>query len=204
MIARIKGTLISKSPEKVVVDAGGIGYEVNVPLSAFSKLPEIGEVVTLTTVTFFKDENIRIYGFLEEREKDMFLHLITVSGIGPKLARNIISGASIDNLVNTIAGGDSELLRKLPGVGKKTAERLLLELKDKVIDMGGVALEAGTGAAVLAGGGLITDVLSALKNLGYKAAEAEEAVKKIKDELTEDEGFEAVFKKAMKAMTRKS
>ncbi len=203
MIAHITGTLASKSIDSVIVDVGGIGYEVYIPLSTYSKLSEIGATVTLSTSMFVKDDSIQIYGFLDPREKELFLKLITVSGVGPKLARNIISGASVEALTSSIATGDRGVLQGLPGVGKKTAERLMLELRDKVVELGSTAAEAGAGVTVLAANAVVGDVLSALKNLGYKAAEAEEALKKVNAEINDDAGFEEIFKKSIKALSKR-
>ena len=203
MIAQLKGTLDHKTPDKIIIDVGGVGYELTIPLTTYSKLPELGASVILKTVTFVRDDSIELFGFLDNKEKELFLKLITVSGVGPKLARNIISGGSIDNLIESISGGDKAALQSLPGVGKKTAERLLLELRDKVAEMGKAYVSRGAGAVLVAGSAVIGDALSALKNLGYKAKDAESVLLKISKDITEDTSFEDIFKKALKALNVK-
>src|SRR3972149_7075037 len=132
MIAHIKGKIIYKSPESVVVDVSGVGYEVYIPLSPYYKLPDTEEYISLNTYTHIREDALQLYGFLTQREKEIFQLLISVSGIGPKLARNILSGIPAEALISAISSGDIARLRSIPGVGGKTAERLVLELKDKM------------------------------------------------------------------------
>lgn len=202
MIAYITGKLAFKSPDTVVVETGGFGCEIFVPLSTFSGLPEVGVVVTLLTCFFIRDDTIRVYGFLTTEEKEIFKLLLDVTGIGPKLARSILSGSSVGSIVRAISGEDLSALTALPGVGKKTAGRILVELKDKVADIQaarGGELEAGAGSAVR---GHVADVISALRNLGYKGVQAEQAAKKASEELVETEaGFEVLFKRALSILS---
>jgi len=132
MIAHIKGKIIYKSPESVVVDVSGVGYEVYIPLSTYYKLPDTEEYISLNTYTHIREDALQLYGFLTQREKEIFQLLISVSGVGPKLARNILSGIPAEDLISAISSGDIARLRSIPGVGGKTAERLVLELKDKM------------------------------------------------------------------------
>lgn len=203
MIALLNGKLINKSTDYVVVDVGGVGYELCIPLSTFVELPECGSPVTLNVYTHLREDAIQLYGFLTQGEKDLFKTLITVSGVGPRLARNILSGINVDELVGAISSSDKALLSTIPGVGAKSAERLILELKDKVkafIRSGtaGTPAESSTAAEPV-----VTDVASALENLGYKNAKAVEAVKKARAKLAETDDFEPLFKEALKILSKK-
>ncbi len=201
MIAHINGRLIFRSPESVVVDVGGVGYEVCIPLSTYYRLPDLNETVALNTVTFIKDDTIQLYGFLTVEEKDLFMMLISVSGVGPRLARNILSGTSVDELVSIIAGGDVAALKRLPGIGKKTAERVILEIKDKVGPSRKTeALEA---AGMPQMDSTVSDVVSALKNLGYRTADAEDAAQRAKKGCPEGAGFEDLFKAALRMLSKR-
>jgi len=202
MIARINGRLLSKTPELVVVDVAGLGYELSIPVSNYYNLPDEGENVEFYVSTFIRDDAIRLYGFLSSVEKELFTLLITVTGVGPKLARNILSGGGVPELVKVISTGDVAALKALPGLGKKTAERLILELREKITTLS--ALPAG-----VAGVGLIEetpqndlhdDVVSALTNLGYKEPQARAAVEKAGAAAPGEEDFERLFKAALKAM----
>lgn len=199
MIAHINGKLILKSPDSVVIDVGGVGYEVFIPLSTFYKLPELNETVALKVHTNLREDAIQLYGFLTIEEKEAFQVLISVSGIGPKLARNILSGIAVGDLVQAISASDKARLSSIPGIGNKSAERLILELKDKVKNI--------TRADVKSAGApldsLSSDVISALDNLGYRSALAEEAVKKAKAGLAGSFGFEELFKESLKLLSKK-
>jgi Holliday junction DNA helicase RuvA len=195
MIAQINGKLVLKTSGSVVIDVGGIGYEVFIPLSTYYKLPDPNETVTLKTHTCIREDSIQLYGFLSHEEKELFKKLIGVAGIGPKLARNILSGMSPQALISSIAGGDLLSLKSLPGVGKKTAERLIVELKDSVR----VMAEFKTGESVITG--LQNDVVSALLNLGYKPTQAKEALSKVKADLPDGAGFEELFRAALKVLS---
>jgi len=201
MIALIRGTLAYKSIDHVIVDVGGVGYRLFIPLSTFYSLPESGEV-SLYTHTHVREDALLLYGFLSMEEKDLFVILIGISGIGPKLAVNILSHIPVAELKNAIATGDVKRLSGLPGIGKKTAERLVLELKDKVGPA--VSTEAVTaGASSPAGqssGDLLNDVISALVNLGYKENQARKVLENM--ELAPEVTMEETLKGALKVLVR--
>lgn len=170
MIAHLTGRVLSKSPERVVLDVGGVGYELHVPVSTYYELDKLddGAVASLHVHTHLREDALSLFGFWTEAERQLFERLIGVSGIGPRLARVILSGMAPPDLVSAIAGGDLVRLSGIPGVGKKTAERMVLELRDKVREL--VAPEtpaAGPGDE---------DLASALVNLGYRRPQAERAV----------------------------
>ena len=171
MIARLHGQLIEKSPSRLIVDVGGVGYDVLVPLSTFYGLGEPGASVTLRVHTHVREDVIALYGFATSLEQDLFERLISISGIGPKLALAVLSGIDPADLVRAIRSQDVARLTRIPGVGKKTAERIGLELKDR-LPLATVALDTGPAG----GDDLRADLLSALTNLGYKGAVAERAV----------------------------
>jgi Holliday junction DNA helicase RuvA len=171
LIARLKGTLVDKTPNRVVIDVAGVGYDVLVPLSTFYGLGEAGSGVTLRVHTHVREDVIALYGFSSALEQDLFERLIAISGIGPKLALAVLSGIDPGELVRAIRAQDVARLTRIPGVGKKTAERIGLELKDR-LPHGPVAEDAGGPG----GDDLRSDLLSALTNLGYKGAVAEKAV----------------------------
>ena len=199
MIARISGKLVSKSPESAVIDVHGVGYEVFIPLSTYVLLPEINAPAELLTLTFVKDDSIKLYGFLTREEKEMFNMLLSVSGVGPRLARNILSGASVAEVVSGISASDVDFLKGLPGVGKKTAERVIVDLKDKI----GTVVRRDADVSVKTGyEPVVNDVLSALKNLGYKPKDAEEAAIKAR-KASKNTGFEEIFKTSLKILSMK-
>jgi len=201
MIASIKGRIIHKTTESVIIDVGGIGYEVFIPLSTFYILPGMDEAVSLRVYTHVREDAIQLYGFLTQEEKEVFNLLISVSGIGPKLARNILSGVPVGDLVAAISTADRGRLGKIPGIGAKSAERLILELKDK---MAAVAVKgAPASEPVEDKDQLSRDVASALENLGYRSVQAEDAVKKARLALTDDAVFETVLKESLKLLARK-
>jgi holliday junction DNA helicase RuvA len=173
MIAQLAGALAHKSPEHLVVDVQGVGYQVLVSLNSFYRLPEPGNPVRLLIHTHVREDALQLYGFIDREEKELFLLLNSVSGIGPRLALNILSGTPTNELLDALEAGDLVRLVAIPGVGKKTAERLVLELRDKiklVKSTGGT--DAGRRAI-----GLEAEAVSALVNLGYRHNEAERAVK---------------------------
>ena len=171
MIARLKGILVEKSPNRVVVDVGGVGYDVLVPLSTFYGLGEAGSDVALRVHTHVREDVIALYGFSSTLEQDLFERLIAINGIGPKLALAVLSGIDPGDLVRAIRAQDVARLTRIPGVGKKTAERIGLELKDRLPHA-----TASSEAPAAAGDDRRVDLLSALTNLGYKGAIAETAV----------------------------
>lgn len=191
MIARLRGKLIEKEPARVVVDVNGVGYEVFVPLTTFTSMPENGAEVSVDIYTHVREDVIALYGFSSRQERRVFERLISISGIGPRLAVTILSGGSVEGLVGAIRRGDLARLTAIPGVGKKTAERIVVELKDKLQD---VTEEAPKPAVE-------TDVMSALENLGYPRAMVEAAVRR-GVEGDADVGFETLFKRTLQILTK--
>ncbi|MGD8385975.1 MAG: Holliday junction branch migration protein RuvA [Desulfobacteraceae bacterium] len=181
MIAHLRGTLIDKDPRAVVIENGGVGYEVVVPLSTFYDLPEEKEEVSLHIHTHVREDALMLFGFRTRMEKTLFLLLVSVSGIGPRLAVNTLSGIGPDELLEAMSVGDAVRLQAIPGVGKKTAERIALELKDRAVSLKQEKTPAGTS---FPGGGPLHDAtafeeaVSALVNLGYPARSARAAVEK--------------------------
>ena len=200
MIALVRGKLAYKSIDHVIIDVGGVGYRLSIPLSTFYSLPETGEV-NLFTHTHVREDALLLYGFLTLEEKELFVTLIGISGVGPKLAVNILSHIPVGDLKRAIASGDVKRLSDLPGIGKKTAERLVLELKDKVGPADGLPGASDTMAAASKTASLLSnDVISALVNLGYK----ENLARKVLDnmELTPDLTMEETLKGALKILVR--
>jgi holliday junction DNA helicase RuvA len=167
MIAHLRGRVLSKRPSHAVVDVNGVGYEVAISVPTFSELPNAGGEVSLHIHTHVREDALSLYGFLRPQEKEMFERLISVSGIGPKLAITVLSGMQAEKMVAAIRGNDVATLTKIPGIGKKTAERMVLELRDKLESFGVAA------AVVSRHSPIEEDVLSALTNLGYQRAAAE-------------------------------
>lgn len=194
MIGRITGTLIELSPPTVCVQAGGLGYEIDVPMSTLYKLPPAGQTVTLHTHLAIREDAHVLYGFATPAERSAFRALIKVSGIGARTALAVLSGLSVDDLADAVERQESGRLVKVPGIGKKTAERLLLELRDKLGAMPGTARPDG--GAPAAGGG--NDVLNALEALGYSAAEARRAMATLPEGLSVSDGI----RQALKALAR--
>ena len=196
MIGHLRGTVLEKHPNEVIVDAAGVGYEVQIPISTYTSLPAAGAPVSLRIYTHVREDTLSLFGFATAEEKLVFERLIGVSGIGPGLAIKVLSGLATPDLVNAIRNGDVAQLVRIPGVGKKTAERIILELKEKL-----AASETGAGvlptsAAASAFSSLESDVLSALQNLGCARPAAEEAVRKVKQRGA-PESFEPFFRAAM-------
>ena len=200
MIAHISGKLIQKQPNSIIVDVAGVGYELNVPLSTFYELGEVGASVSLRVHTHVREDALQLFGFRTEAEKKLFLLLNSVSGIGPKLAITVLSGLSAEELIQALRAGNLTKLTGIPGVGKKTAERMLVELKDKVVTILPPGLEDST-ASVMAhtGDAMREDVISALVNLGYPRAQAEKAVNTTLKQIP-DERFEAILKSALRSL----
>ena len=197
MIALLRGKLLEKHPNQAIVDAGGVGYDVTIPISTFSALPDAGAEVLLRIHTHVREDALALFGFLTAEEKLIFERLISVSGIGPKLAVTVLSGIPTSDLASAIRGGQVAQLVRIPGVGKKTAERIVLELKDKLDLIPGVVRTPGALAATLSG--LEEDVLSALVNLGSKPAAADAAIRKAKADGTPVE-FEPLFRRALELL----
>jgi Holliday junction DNA helicase RuvA len=177
LIARLSGTLHEKTPERVIIDVQGVGYDVRVPLSTYGSLPAIGAEVRLLVHTHVREDAISLYGFATSRERYLFEKMIGVSGVGPRLAIALLSGLPPEDLREAIRGGEVARLCKVPGVGRKTAERLVVDLRDKMEDTDKKERGRGKGADAAEGpSALAADVLSALVNLGYPARDAERAV----------------------------
>ncbi|VAX25539.1 Holliday junction ATP-dependent DNA helicase RuvA [hydrothermal vent metagenome] len=196
MIARISGTLLSKKPTVAIIDVNGVGYLLNISLNTFYSLPDEGVAVALVTHTHVREDQISLYGFIMAGEKETFERLITISGVGPKLAITILSGIPYIKLIGAIGSGDLAMLTSIPGVGKKTAQRLIVELKDKFADMGALA-DGETGPGHEAEG--FDDAVEALVSLGYRKNDARVAVRKT---LATDSGqdLETILKEALKKM----
>jgi Holliday junction DNA helicase RuvA len=178
MIALISGKIAYKGISHIIVDVQGVGYRVFIPLTTFYELPEVGQTITLHVHTNVKQDAINLFGFYTIQERDLFQLMISVSGIGPKMSMNILSGISAQELLSAISGGNVGKLIKIPGVGKKMAERLVLELKEKVVKKMMMDESPGAGVVPDAGDIIAEDVLSALVNLGYKNNVAKDAMDK--------------------------
>ncbi|HEV3038615.1 MAG TPA: Holliday junction branch migration protein RuvA [Candidatus Angelobacter sp.] len=194
MIAHLRGKLISKHPNQAVVETCGVGYEVNITIPTFSGLPNIGSDVGLFVHTHVREDALALFGFLRPEEKQLFEKLISVSGIGPKLAITILSGMAADTIVAAIKGNNLAALTRIPGIGKKTAERMVLELRDK--------LDAFRTAAEVAAPLLPVeeDVISALVNLGYQRVLVEKAMARL--EKTTPESFDSLFRRGLAALAK--
>lgn len=198
MIAHLRGTLIEKHPNQLVVEAGGVGYDVTIPVTTFSAVPDVGAEVKLRVHTHVREDAISLFGFHSGEEKQLFEKLISVSGIGPKLAITVLSGVAAGDLVQAIRQAQLDRLVRVPGIGKKTAERIVLELRDKLNDIG---VSAGpTAAKPISSEPALTDVeqdvLSALTNLGCARPNAETALKKAKAAGAPGD-FETLFRKSL-------
>lgn len=187
MIGRITGALLEKNPPQILVDVSGVGYEIDVPMSTFYNLPHLGEKITLHTQLIVREDAHLLYGFASDEERRVFRQLLKVSGVGAKMALAVLSGLSVADLAQAVAAQEVARLTKVPGIGKKTAERLLLELRDKlvvtVMQVGGAAPEKGA-----------DDVLNALLALGYNEREAAWAVKQLASDLSVSEGIRQALK----------
>jgi len=194
MIAHLRGTLLATSPGHAIVDCHGVGYEVTVSMNTFTQLPEAGSEVSLFIYTNVREDQIALFGFHLAEEKALFEKLLSVSGIGPKLAVNILGGMKPHDLAATIRGGDATRLTRMPGVGKKTAERMVLELKDKLTEFGVAPAPPRPRHP------LEEDVLSALINLGYQAAAAEKSLEQLGP--ANGRTFEQLFRAALSQLAR--
>jgi Holliday junction DNA helicase RuvA len=200
MIARLHGRLAEKEPNRIIVDVGGVGYDVAVPLSTYYTLGEPGSDVAVRVHTHVREDTLALYGFSTGLELQIFERLIGISGIGPKLALAVLSGIDVTDLVRAVMGGDVGRLTAIPGIGKKTAERIGLELKDKlpkgIVDETSAGVDAGA-----PGSALRRDLLSALLNLGYHRPLAERAVDAALAR-AESPAFETVLKQALRGLAR--
>ncbi len=196
MIAHLRGTLLVKHPNQAIVDTGGVGYDVTISVPTFSELPSAGTEVALHIHTHVREDALSLYGFLRLAEKQLFEKLLTVSGIGPKLAITILSGMPADEMVGAIRGGDVARLTRIPGIGKKTAERMVLELRDKLPAAGAAEVSVPQATPTE------EDVISALVNLGYQRAAAEKALQAATRAGKSPQNFEAMFREALAALVR--
>jgi Holliday junction DNA helicase RuvA len=200
MIGQLRGQLLQKKPNQIVVDVQGVGYEVHIPLTSFYDLPGEGNEVILKIHTHVREDALSLFGFVTQREKDLFLKLLSISGIGPKLAITILSGAKVEELAQAIADSDLPRLVSIPGVGKKTAERLVLELRSHITqfllpDLPKSGPEAGRTD------GLQEDILSALVNLGYPKAGAEKALSAVMRAGECERTFEELLKATLRRLS---
>jgi len=204
LIAHLSGRIIHKQPNSIIIDVGGVGYEVNIPLSTFYDLGEVGSDASLRIHTYVREDAIQLFGFRTGREKELFLRLTSVTGIGPKLAITVLSGMPVDELIMAIRTNDLARLTAIPGVGRKTAERLVVELRDKIAALSSKQAEeeyrAATAVQAVADG-FKEDIVSALVNLGWQKAVAERAVTAaLKEE--KDHSFEYILKQSLKRLYR--
>jgi Holliday junction DNA helicase RuvA len=196
MISHLRGTLLEKHPNQIVIDVHGVGYEVTIPVSAYSSLPEQGAPVRMHIYQHVREDILALYGFLTKDDKALFEKLIAVSGIGPRLAITALSGLTTGDLVAAIRSGAVEQLVRIPGVGKKTAERMVLELRDKLGPVG-TSQAGASGAPKGVFSAIEEDVISALMNFGATRASAEAAVCKARSE-SESNEFDGLFRRALK------
>lgn len=199
MIGQLKGTLLRKKPNLVLLDVHGVGYEVSIPLTSFYELPDEGNEVLLKVHTHVREDALALFGFCSQREKDFFVKLISISGIGPKLAVSILSGAKVEELAQAIAEGNLARLTAIPGVGRKTAERVVLELKSQITPflLPEQARAAGASTGV---GALQEDILSALVNLGYPRAGAEKALAAVLRSGNVERSFEGLLRHTLQLL----
>lgn len=206
MIAHLSGTLLSKQPNSVILDVGGVGYEVNIPVSTFYDLEEEGSSVKLRIYTHVREDTLQLFGFKTTRERELFLKVISVSGIGPSLGIKLLSGMTADEMIASIRTNNLAKLTLIPGIGRKTAERLVIELRDKVATLSSTELEEelGTkepGPPVSTEDSMRADVLSALLNLGYQRSSAEKAVNSAVDE-GGDISVELILRRSLRKLAK--
>ena len=207
MIASLSGTLLSKQATSVIVDVGGVGYDVAIPLSTFYDLGELGEPVQLRVYTHVREDALQLYGFKTARERELFLQLISVNGVGPGLAIKLLSGMNADEMIASIRTNNLVRLVAIPGVGRKTAERLVVDLRDKIAALSSPALEEEFAAKDAAEGAPTTteamrnDAMSALANLGYQKAAVEKAVKNAVDEGGEL-SVEVILRRSLRSLAK--
>jgi len=195
MIAHLRGRILEKHPAHLILEAAGVGYEVAISVPSFSGLPAEGGEVSLHIYTHVREDVLALYGFLRREEKQLFERLIGVSGIGPKLAMTVLSGIAADDLISALRNNDLTALTRIPGVGKKTAERMVLELRDKLEGFAARPAPAPVGR-------MEEDVISALVNLGYQRAAAEQAVKRAMERTGDRANFEHLFRQTMSLLQR--
>jgi Holliday junction DNA helicase RuvA len=196
MIAHLRGRILEKSPDRVVLDVAGVGYQLNISVSTFSDLPGDSTETALYVYTHVREDTLALYGFRTRDEKQLFERLISVTGIGPKLAITALSGMAAESLVNALRANDLAALTRIPGVGKKTAERMVLELRDKL--QGFAVAEV----AVPSANQMQEDVISALVNLGYQRPGAEQAAKRAGEKAGPEATFEQLFRSSLTLLQR--
>ena len=207
MIAYLSGTLLSKHATSAIVDVGGVGYEVAIPLSTFYELGDPGSPVQLRIYTHVREDAIQLFGFKTARERELFLQLISVNGVGPGLAIKLLSGMNADEMIASIRTNNLVRLVAIPGVGRKTAERLVVDLRDKIAALSSQGLEEEFAAKAAAAGGPVTedtmrnDAMSALANLGYQKVSAEKAVKTAIDEGGEL-SVEVILRRSLRSLAK--
>ncbi len=207
MIAHLSGTLLSKQATSAIIDVGGVGYDVAIPLSTFYELGEVGQPVQLRVYTHVREDAIQLFGFKSARERELFLQLISVNGVGPGLAIKLLSGMPADEMIASIRTNNLVRLVAIPGVGRKTAERLVVDLRDKIAALSSPALEEEFAAKVAAAGdasstdAMRDDAMSALSNLGYQKASAEKAVKNAIDE-GGDLSVEVILRRSLRSLAK--
>ena len=197
MIAQLSGTLLSKEPQQVVIDVNGVGYEVHVPLSTFYEVGEVGSSVRLRIYTHVREDTLQLFGFNSLEEKSTFEHLTSISGVGPKLALTILSGMSVEELIPAIREGNSARLCLIPGVGKKTAERLVVELRDKLAQ----TVPDRPPPQALGASSLQEDAVSVLVNLGYPKPSAVSAFQEVARDAPSGVGIEVMIKAALQVLS---
>ena len=196
MIGRLKGILLEKQPPHLLLDVNGVCYEVDAPMTTFYELPEVGSAVVLHTHFVVREDAQLLYGFLRQSDRGLFRTLIKISGVGPKMALAILSGMSADEFVGCVQSGDSAALTRVPGIGKKTAERLVVEMRDRVKDWQGVALPPDAAPVAPTADDALKDAVSALVALGYKPQEASRMVARVE---SEGLGSEEIIRQALRA-----
>ncbi|GJL54247.1 MAG: Holliday junction ATP-dependent DNA helicase RuvA [Nitrospirales bacterium] len=200
MIARLTGQLLSKSPSTVILDVQGVGYEISIALSTYFALPHLKDSVTLAISTHIRNDTIQLFGFLTPSEKETFTLLTGISGIGPKLALSALSTLNVNDILAAIQSNDVEKLSSTPGIGKKSASRIVLELKDKVAKY--ISADALPGEQLPAEDSLQTDAESALTNLGYRTADVQKAIKRSREKLGDNPSLEFIIRESLKVLAK--
>ncbi|WP_375757885.1 Holliday junction branch migration protein RuvA [Corallococcus exercitus] len=200
MIARLRGNVLEKGPEDAVIDVQGVGYRVNLSTVSLGKLPADGQPVDIRIRTVVREDAFELFGFLSPQEEELFQLLNSVSRIGPRMALGVMSGMEVGELIAALSRGETARLAKIHGVGKKTAERLVLELKEKVRNLHSEGIARGTTPRAPVTSGNKADLVSALLNLGYKQPQAEKAADGVIERLGPDATFQALFREALKSL----
>ena len=200
MIAHLTGRLLSKSPSSVILDAHGVGYQVDIALSTYFALPHLEESISLAISTHIRNDTIQLFGFLTPAEKETFTLLTGISGIGPKLALSALSTLSVKDILSAIQHNDVNKLSSTPGIGKKSASRIVLELKDKVAKF--ISADALPGEQLPAEDTLQSDAESALTNLGYRPADVQKAITRTREKLDENQNLELIIRESLKELAK--